>query len=94
MRYENIGAMMEFTELLKNEPNKAYDFISSNSYRFTRDGLTDIIKELLYSVHYHTRNRYYGDLYNEILGDVQIELDENYEEEYEDYTKWIKDMTK
>jgi hypothetical protein len=29
-RMDNINAMAEFTELMKHEPNKAYDFISNN----------------------------------------------------------------
>ena len=89
--YDNTKAMMEFTELLKNEPNKAYDFISCNSYRFTEDGLTDILKEVLYSINYHTNSRYYGSLYKSILGDVSIELDENYEKAYEEYNRWIEE---
>lgn len=89
--YDNTHAMMEFTEVLKNEPQKVYDFISCNAYRFSHDGLTDILKELLYSIHYHTRSSYYGDLYNEILGDVQVELDETYEEAYQEYDKWINE---
>ena len=94
MSYENTHAMMEFTEVLKNEPNKAYDFISCNAYRFSHAGLTDIIKELLYSIHYHIGSEFYRDLYADILGDVQIELDESYDEEYQEYAKWIEDMTK
>lgn len=89
--YDNTHAMMEFTEVLKNEPQKAYDFISCNAYRFTKDGLTDILKEILYSIKYHTDISFYGDLYKDILGDVQIELDENYDEAYQEYTKWIED---
>lgn len=91
MSYENTHAMMDFTEVLKSEPSKAYDFISCNAYRFSHAGLTDIIKELLYSIHYHTENSFYGDLYKDILGDVQIELDENYDEEYQEYTKWVEE---
>jgi hypothetical protein len=92
MSYENTHAMMDFTEMLKNEPQKAYDFISCNAYRFTHDGLTNILKEILYSLHYHVDNRFYGDLYKNILGDVQIELDENYDEDYQEYQKWIRDV--
>ena len=88
--YDNTHAMMEFTEVLKNEPQMAYDFISRNSYRFTKEGLTDIIKEILYSVKYHTDSSFYGDLYKDILGDVQIELDENYDEAYQEYTEWME----
>ena len=90
--YNNIKAMMEFTEVLKNEPQKAYDFISCNAYRFTKDGLADILKEVLYSIKYHTDNHFYGDLYGNILRDVQIELDENYDEEYQEYTEWIENI--
>jgi len=90
--YDNIHAMMDFTEVLKNEPQKAYDFISCNAYRFTHEGLTEILKEILYSVHYHVGGSFYGSLYNEILGDVQIELDENYDEAYQEYDKWINEF--
>ena len=86
--YDNTHAMMEFTEVLKNEPQKAYDFISCNAYRFTKDGLADILKEILYSIKYHTDSNFYGDLYKNILGDAQIELDENYDEAYQEYTEW------
>ena len=85
--YDNTHAMMEFTEVLKNEPQKAYDFISCNAYRFTKDGLADILKEILYSIKYHTDSNFYGDLYKNILGDAQIELDENYDEAYQEYTE-------
>ena len=35
MYWDNATVMAEFTEILKNEPNKAYDFISCNAFRFT-----------------------------------------------------------
>lgn len=89
--YDNTKAMMEFTEILKNEPSKAYDFISCNIYRFTKEGLADILKEVLYSVKYHTDTSFYDDLYEYILRDVQIELDENYDEAYQEYDRWIND---
>ncbi len=89
-KYDNIHAMMDFTEVMKNEPEKAYDFISCNIYRFTKEGLADILKEILYSIAHHTNNGFYGDLYKDILSDAQIELDENYEEAYEEYDEWIK----
>ena len=92
-KYDNINAMMEFTELLKSKPEDAYDFISSNTYRFTKEGLADILKEVLYSMRYHTNNSFYGDLHKNILGDVQIELDENYDEAYVEYMKWLSDIS-
>ena len=90
--YDNTKAMMDFTEILKNEPQKAYDFISCDAYRFTKEGLIDILKEVLYSIKYHTDNHFYGNLYGDIFKDVQIELDENYDEEYQEYTKWIESV--
>lgn len=87
--YDNTKAMMEFTEVLKNEPDKAYDFIINNSYRFSKDGLADILKEMLYSIHYHIGNSFYGNLESDILGDVQIELDDDYDDAYQKYDKWV-----
>lgn len=92
MSYDNTHAMMEFTEVLKCEPDKAYDFISRNGHRFSKDGLIDILKEILYSMHYHVSDRFYDGLYSKILGDAQIELDENYDEAYQEYDKWIKEV--
>ena len=88
--YESINAIMEFTEILKNEPEKAYDFIVCNSYRFKKEELCNILKELLQSMQYHINNSFYGDLYKNILGDAQIELDENYDEEYQKYSIMVK----
>ena len=50
--YDSIGAMMEFTEILKKDPRKALDFMESNADRFTKEALTDILKEVLESVKY------------------------------------------
>ena len=89
-KYDSIHAVMDFTEVLKNEPEKAFDFITCNAYRLEKDDLVNILKEVLYSVKYHTEGHFYGSLYADILGDVQIELDENYEEAYKEYDEWIK----
>lgn len=92
--YEDIKVMMDFTEILKNEPQKAYDFICVNYHIFSKDKLAEIIKELLYSLHYHVDNTFYDDLYNDILTDVQIELDETYDEEYNEYGSLIENINK
>ena len=92
--YADTKIMMEFTEILKNEPQHAYDFICSNYHMFSKDKLAEIIKELLYSLHYHIDNNFYGDLYNNILTDVQIELDETYDEEYQEYGLMIENLNK
>lgn len=46
---ENI--MKQFIQILRNNPDKAFDFISNNSYLFSKNELVDIIKELLYSIY-------------------------------------------
>lgn len=92
--YEDTKTMMNFTEILKNEPKKAYDFICCNYYMFSKDKLAEIVKELLYSLHYHVDNTFYGDLYKDILTDVQIELDETYDEEYQEYGLLIETINK
>lgn len=88
--YNSIGAMMEFTEILKKDPRKALDFIESNADSFTKEALTDILKEVLESVKYHVDNSFYEDLYENIFEDVQIELDENYDEDYQKYNVWVR----
>ena len=93
-KFEDTKTMMEFTEILKNEPQKAYDFICANYYMFSKDKLAEIIKELLYSLHYHIDNSFYGDLYNDILTDIQIELDETYDEECQEYGLMLEDLNK
>lgn len=91
-KYDSIHAVMDFTEVLKNEPEKAFDFFSCNSYRFEKDDITNILKTLLYSVKYHTEGNFYGSLYADILGDVQIEIDEDYDEAYQEYYEWYKNI--
>ena len=87
--YDNILTMMEFTEVLRNEPKKAFNFICNNGYEFEKTDLINIIKELLYGIHYHTDNRSCGNLFPIILEDVQIELDERYDHLYKEYYDYI-----
>ena len=87
--YENIHAMMGFTEVLKNEPKKAFGFICENGHRFEKSDLINIIKELLYGIQYHTDNRSCGNLFPIILEDVQIELDDRYDDLYKEYYDFL-----
>lgn len=91
-KYDSIHAVMDFTEVLKNEPEKAFDFITCNAYRFEKGDVVNILKELLYSLKYHIGDRFYGSLYADILGDVQIEIDEDYDEAYQEYYEWYKNI--
>lgn len=69
--------MKEFIEVLKNNPDGAFDFISNNYYKFSKDELRDIIKELLYSIHSNTIHKAE---HNKFLYDAATELEDFYTE--------------
>lgn len=73
----SIETMANFTEILKNEPKKAYDFIANYGYLLNKSELIDIVKELIYGI--HTRLSEFQ--INHIMFDVGCELDEQYFEE-------------
>jgi 20S proteasome alpha/beta subunit len=68
--------MKEFVDVLKNNPNGAYDFICNNYYKMNKEELKDIIKELLYAVHDNMTKAEH----DKILNDVATELAEAFEE--------------
>jgi helix-turn-helix protein len=68
--------MKEFIEVLKTNPNGAYDFICNNYYKMDKDELKDIAKELLYAIYSNVTKAEH----NEILADVAAELENFYEE--------------
>lgn len=68
--------MLELINVLKNNPDNAYDFICNNYYNMSKEELKDVIKELLYAIHTNTDKAEH----NKILNDVATELAENYEE--------------
>lgn len=69
--------MKGFIEVLKNNPDGAYDYICNNYYKMSKEELKDIAKELLYAVHDNVTKAEH----NEILGDVATELEDFYIEE-------------
>jgi 20S proteasome alpha/beta subunit len=69
--------MEEFIEVLKNNPNGAYDFICNNYHKMSKDELKDIAKELLYAVYDNVTEKEH----NKILDDVATELEDTYTEE-------------
>ena len=77
----SIRTMAEFTEVLKNSPKLAYDFISINSYKMDKTEIVAIAKELLYGIY----NDCDSMQMEQLLGDVAIELDEQYDEQYQEY---------
>lgn len=44
------NAMIQFVEVLKNNPNHAYDYIANNYHKMSKMELCDIIKELIYGI--------------------------------------------
>ena len=64
--------MKDFVEVLKNNPNHAYDFIANNYYKMSKEELASIAKELLYAIHYFNKVEE-----KEILESVGIELEDN-----------------
>jgi hypothetical protein len=67
--------MKEFTEVLRNNPNQAYDYIASNYYKMSKEELTNIAKELLYAIHTNTTEAEH----NKILKETANELMEQYD---------------
>ena len=45
-------AMKKFVEILRNNPDEAFDYIANNGYKFSSYELQSIIKELLYGIYY------------------------------------------
>lgn len=69
-----METMKEFTEVLKNNPNGAYDFICNNYYNMSKEDLHKITKELLYAIYENVNT----EKHNKILNDVAVEIIENY----------------
>lgn len=68
--------MLEFINVLKNNPDGAYDFICNNYYKMSKEELKDVAKELLYAIHSNTDKTEH----DKMLDDVATELAESYEE--------------
>ena len=62
--------MKALIEVLKNNPNGAYDFIANNYYKMEKEELKDIVKELLYAIYKNVEQAEH----DKILNDVAEEL--------------------
>lgn len=69
--------MKDFIEVLKNNPDGAYDYICNNYYKMSKEELKDITKELLYAVSDNVTKAEH----DEILNDVATELEDTYTED-------------
>jgi 20S proteasome alpha/beta subunit len=72
-----MNKMKDFIDVLKNDPDKAYDFICNNYYKMSKEELKDITKELLYAVHDNMTKAEH----DKILEDVATELEDFYVED-------------
>lgn len=66
-----MDIMKEFVELLKNNPDGAYDFISNNYHKMSKEELKNVAKELLYAIY----DKVDKAEHNKILYDVAIEIE-------------------
>lgn len=72
-----MDVMKEFIKLLESNPDKAYDFISNEYYRMSKDDLKNVAKELLYAMY----DKMTKEEHNEALADVAEELKSFYTED-------------
>ena len=84
-KMDSISCMMEFTEILKNEPSKAKEYIELNSYRMQKEDITNILVEVLRGMEIGCYHPQY---------DIQIELDEQYDDDYLEYQRHIDEVNR
>ena len=72
---ENI--MEKFIEVLRSNPDHAFDFICQKGHLFTKYELQNVVKELLYAIHYNLTEMEH----DEILSDTADELSDTYSED-------------
>ena len=64
--------MEQFIDILKNDPNAAYDFICNNYYNMSKEELKNITKELLYAIFDNATK----EEHDKMLADVANELED------------------
>ena len=73
--------MEQFIDILRNNPEEAYNYIADNAYKFSQYELTDIIKELIYGIYFEAE---WGLItkadHDKILANTAEELANIYEE--------------
>lgn len=64
--------MKNFIEVLKSNPNHAYDHIANEGYKMSKEELVQIAKELLYTIY----NNNTKTMHNLMLEEVADELED------------------
>lgn len=72
-----MDVMKEFIDVLKSNPNGAYDYICNNYHEMSKEELKNIVKELLYAVYDNVTDAEH----DEILMDTATELEDFYSED-------------
>lgn len=79
---EEKTMMEQFVDCLRNNPDHAFDFIANEHYKFSKNELGDICKELLYGIYYvESRGHILKSDSKAIYDCVADELEESYTEE-------------
>lgn len=73
---DNARAMEELIKVLKESPNKAFDFVAANFWRFTKEDLKQVLLELMYAV-YHLSSE---SVHDKIMESCANSLDDIYTE--------------
>ena len=76
----SIETMANFTETLKNEPKKAYDFIKNYGHLFDKNELINIIKELICGMH----SCLLDSIFENTMLNIGVKLDNQYDEVYQE----------
>lgn len=79
---EEKTMMEQFVDCLRNNPDHAFDFIANEYYKFSKEELKDICKELLYGIYYAESRGYIMESDSKAIYDnAADELNELYNEE-------------
>lgn len=79
---ENKSMIEQFIDCLRENPDHAFDFIANDYYKFSKDELKDVCKELLYGI-YHAKSRgFITEVDSKVIYDCAADsLEESYIEE-------------
>ena len=79
---EDKTMMQQFIEVVKDDHDHLFDFIANNYWKFNKEELKDICKELLYGIYYAESRGYITSADSGIIYEsVTDELENLYNEE-------------
>lgn len=63
--------MKQFIEILRNDHGKAFDFLANNAWKFSKDELRNISKELVYGIYMHVGDMDQDSLFEEVAEELE-----------------------